>query len=214
MLMPESMEHKRAKEILRKFFAKNYGPAISEYLDSGFEIDVFSVILPNLKIMVETIWSTSKQNFYRGLTIVLSSDAEIKIVVANPKILEDKDAVRYFDRIRVSEATKGYSVIGMLGWNSLAESSALKTLKNEIEQILTSRKERILDELKRLKHEIFDKKIPLPSVVSKCLDLSKRFELKDKTEWLRCELFGYSDYIKEKTDSYNQLCMCTSTFRL
>lgn len=203
--MPESMEHKRAKEILREFFAENYGPAINEYLDSGFEMDVFSVLLPNLKIMVETIWSTSKQNFYRDLTIVLSSDAEIKIVVANPKILEDKDAVRYFERIKVSEATKGYSVIGMLGWNSSDESSVLKTLKNEIEQILASRKERILDEVKRLKQEIFDEGIPLPSVVSKCLDLSKRFGLKEKTEWLKCELFGYYDYIKEKTDSYNQL---------
>jgi arsenate reductase-like glutaredoxin family protein len=205
ILIPESVEHKRAKETLRKFFAENYGPAINEYLDSGFEMDVFSVLLPSLKIMVETIWSTGKQNFFRDLTIVLSSDAEIKIIVANPKILEDKELVRYFERIKVTEAAKGYSMIGMLAWDSSDETSVLKTLKNEIEQILASGKEQILDEVERLKQEIFDERIPLPTVISKCLDLSKRFGLKDKTEWLRCELCGYYDYIKENTASYNQL---------
>lgn len=79
--MPESPEHKHIKEVLRGFFSTKYGVAIEEYYDSGFETDV-SVTFSSIKMMVETIWTTTKQNFYRDLTIVLSSDAHIKIVVA------------------------------------------------------------------------------------------------------------------------------------
>jgi hypothetical protein len=193
--MPESLEHKQAKESLGKFFAENYGFAVTEYLDSGFEMDVSTVAFPAKKIMVEIIWSSSKENFFRDMTIVLSSEAEIKIVVVNPEILGKKAIVRYFDRIRLGEANKGYSIIGMLGWNASDETAVLKVLKAKLDEVLSKRKEKISDEIRRLKEEIFDSTIPLPSVISKCLELSKKLGLKDKIEWLKCELYGYDEYI-------------------
>ena len=127
--MPESPQHKHIKKVVREFFSSSYGVAIDEYRDAGFETDVFAVTISSITLMVETIWTATPQNFYRDLTIVLSSDAQIKIVIVNPKILGNKRIVRYFERIKVSETKKGYSVIGMLGWNFSDEVSFLKELK-------------------------------------------------------------------------------------
>lgn len=204
--MPESADHKSAKDAISKFLADNYGLAVSEYLDSGFEMDVSSVVFPARKIMVEVIWSPGKQNFYRDLNIVLCSDAEIKIVVVNPKILEKKDCIRYFDRIRVGEEGKGYSIIGMLPWNGTNETSVLETIKKELEKVITVRTEQISETIKRIKEEIFDKNIPLSVTVSNCIDLAKKLDEKEAIEWLKCELYGYYEYIKPNSSmSYSDL---------
>jgi len=170
--------------------------AINEYYDYGFEIDVFSVTLSSITIMVETIWTTTKQNFYRDLTIILSSDAQIKVVIVNPKILEKSELVRYFDRIKVSDTKKGYSIIGMLGWNFSDEDSFLKRLKNQIDEVLKKKGETLTREIEDLKKCIFDVNVPLASVVSKCLDLSKKVDISDNMLWLKGELYGYYDHIK------------------
>jgi len=204
--MPESAEHKHIKKVLRQFLASQYGVSIDEYYDSGFETDVFSVTLSSVTIMVETIWTASKQNFYRDLTIVLSSDAQIKIVVANPKIFEDADSVRYFERIKVSEAKKGYSVIGMLAWDFSDEKSFLKEMKDEIDRILKEKGKRITKEIQDIKRDIFDNDVPLSSTISKCLDISRKVDLPyDEIEWLKCELYGYYAHIKAGEHKENKL---------
>jgi len=195
--MSESPEHKHIKKVLRHFFSSQYGVAINEYYDSGFEIDVFSVTISSITIMVETIWTATNQNFYRDLTIVLSSNAQIKIVIVNPKILENDELVRYFERIKVSEAEKGYSVIGMLGWNFSDEDSLLKELKNEIDKILKEKEETITKKIGDLKKDIFNHNVSLASIVSKCLDLAKKVNLLDDIQWLKAELYGYYGYIKK-----------------
>ena len=85
--MPESPEHKQIKKTLRDFFSSQYGVAINEYYDTGFIIDVFSVTFSSIEIMVETIWTKTKTNFYRDLTIILSSDAKIKIVIVSNTVI-------------------------------------------------------------------------------------------------------------------------------
>lgn len=194
--MPESSEHKHIKEVLRKFFSE-FGVAINEYPHWGFETDVFSVTLSSITLMVETIWTTSKQNFYRDLTIVVSQDAQIKVIIVNPDILVNPELVRHFEKIKVSETMKGYSIIGMLAWNRSNEKSFLKELRNQINQVLKKKGQTITQELNNLKRDIFDRKVSLASIISKCLDLSTKVDLSDRMEWLKSELYGYYGYIKE-----------------
>jgi len=203
--MPESPEHTHIKKLLRQFFSNNYGVAVEEYYSSGFEIDVFSVTLSSVTIMVETIWTITATNFYRDLTIVLSEDAKVKIVIVNPKILENVKLVRYFERIKVSEARKGYSVIGMLGWSFSNEASFLEELKNQIDEILESKRESVEAEIERLKGDVFNKNIPLSATISKCIDLCEKVKLFENREWLRCELYGYYDYLEKGKNMINSV---------
>ena len=172
--MAETPEHKNAKNTICDFFSKNYGTALTEYLDSGFEADVSAVLFPVRKIMVEVIWSKSKQNFYRDLTLVLSSDAEIKIVVVNPEILQKPDFVRYFGRIKQTEAAKGYSYIGLVPWNFDNNNVSLQVIKAELDTIIQSRKGKISGSIREVKEDIFNKRISLPVIVSKCQEIATR----------------------------------------
>jgi len=203
--MAETPEHKNAKDAICNFFSENYGTALTEYLDSGFEADVSAVLFPVRKIMVEVIWSASNVNFYRDLTLVLSSDAEIKIVVVNPEIIKKAELVRYFGRIKQTEAAKGYSYIGLVPWDSSNFDSALRVIKTELDKIIETRKGKIIDSVKELKENIFNRRIPLPVIVSNCLEVAKELGLKNEAEWLRCELHGYFDYIKNASMGYEEL---------
>jgi len=184
--MPESQDHKHIKEIIRDFFSSSYGAAIDEYSDSGFEMDVFSVTISSITIMVETIWTATKQNFYRDLTIVLSSDAQIKIVIVNPMILKKEELIRYFEKIKISETKKGYSIIGMLGWNFSDESSFLKELKVVIDKIIALKGNKITKKTPDLETE--------PSVSIKSFVLNEReqigFELRSDQKLTKVEVYA------------------------
>jgi len=195
--MPESSEHKHIKEVLRKFFSSKFGVAIDEYPHWGFETDVFSVTFSSITIMVETIWTASKENFYRDLTIVVSQDAQVKVVIVNPKILTDPKLVRHFEKVKVSETMKGYSIIGMLAWDFSDEGSFLKKMKNQITQVLGEKGQKIAQQLETMKKDVFNKNVPSASIISKCLELHGKVDLSDKIEWLKGELYGYYGYIKE-----------------
>ena len=203
--MGETPEHKNAKDAICKFFSENYGTALTEYLDSGFEADVSAVLFPVRKIMVEVIWSSSRVNFYRDLNLILSSDAEIKIVVVNPEISQNDELVRYFGRIKQTEAVKGYSYIGLVPWDSSNFDSCLHVIEIELDKIIETRKGKIIDAVKQLKEDIFNKRIPLPVIVSNCLELARELGLKNDEEWLRCELHGYYGYIKNESMGYEDL---------
>ena len=196
--MPESPEHKQIKKTLRDFFSSQYGVAINEYYDTGFIIDVFSVTFSSIEIMVETIWTKTKTNFYRDLTIILSSDAKIKIVIVNPEILDDPGIVRYFERIKISETKKGYSIIGMVGWNFNDTGSILKELKVEIDKIVKVRSKISIEKIDQIKEQLFDNEISLASIISRCIGLSKDIDILNYYEWLQCELYGYYGYIQDK----------------
>jgi hypothetical protein len=200
--VPETPEHKAAKLSLCNFFKQTYGLALTEFIDNGFETDVSAILFPPSKIMVEVIWSPSKQNFFRDMNLVLCSDAAIKVVVANPKIFENQELTRYFDRIKMAEATKGYSYIGLIPWDFDKISDSLQRIKTEIDKIIESRGEKLQGTLKRLKEAIFNEKIPLPAVLSECLGLTNELGLKNEGEWLKCELYGYYDYGKGEFASY------------
>lgn len=134
--MPESDEHKQIKETLRDFFSSHYGVAIKEYPESGFQADVFAVLIPSTRLIVEIIWTPSKSQFQEDLHRVRSFDAEIKVVVAHPKILQNPSWVRLFKKIKAEEITKGCSIIGMLKWDFSDQDSVLRCLKSSIDNVL------------------------------------------------------------------------------
>ena len=87
----ETLEHKRLKELLyQKLTSWLIGATKKEYLSSGHKLDVFYVSYQGISIMVEIIWTETKENFYRDLILLLDSDAKVKIVITNPKILRIK----------------------------------------------------------------------------------------------------------------------------
>lgn len=134
--MPESIEHKQIKEVLRDFFSSHYGVAVDEYPQSGFEADVFAVLAPSIRLIVEIIWTASRLHFVEDLHRVRSFDAEIEVVVANPEILQHPSWVRLFRKIKASEIKMGHSMIGMLKWDFSDQDSVLRSLKSKIDNVL------------------------------------------------------------------------------
>ncbi len=130
--------------------------------------------------MVEVIWSTSKTNFFRDLTLVLSSNAEIKIVVVNPEIAKNTELVRYFERIRQTEAAKGYTYIGLVSWNSSNLDLNFHVIESELDKIIEKRKEKGKDSVKELKEKIFNKNIPIPVIVLHLFRIANELGLKNE----------------------------------
>jgi hypothetical protein len=110
----ETTEHKRLKALMyQKLTTWLVGSTKKEYLSSGHKLDVFYVSYQGISIMVEIIWTPTKENFQRDLILLLNSDAKVKIVLTNPKILQREDLVLQFEKSRISELQKGYLVSPM-----------------------------------------------------------------------------------------------------
>lgn len=67
-----------------------------------------------ISIYVEIIWSESLQNFYRDMSMIQSSDANIKIVIANPRILANEKLQREFQKVAISQRKLGIAMHGEL----------------------------------------------------------------------------------------------------
>ena len=91
-----------------------YGTGLSEYPDSGQINDVY-VISPNqIEIFVENVWTSTKSNFQRDLNILHRSKADVKILIVNPKILEDVSLLREFEKTKMSEIRRGVAISDMI----------------------------------------------------------------------------------------------------
>jgi transcription initiation factor TFIIIB Brf1 subunit/transcription initiation factor TFIIB/DNA replication protein DnaC len=133
--LPESIEHNKIKSIISEKLKEWFGHSIQEYSESGHRLDVFSVTLKGVSINVEIIWSTSKAQFFYDLNLIQQSDAQIKIVIANPKILQNQVYVREFGKIVASQRQIGVKMHGTLinGQNVISDKDFLdKHLKKLI----------------------------------------------------------------------------------
>ena len=99
-----------------------------------YELDVLSISTNGLKLMVEIIWTPSAGNFYRDMTILYQSDAQIKVLIVNQEILSNPKLVREFQKARISERQKGYTISPMINGNRiLTDENYLETeVRNEI----------------------------------------------------------------------------------
>lgn len=111
MSKSETGEHKRLKDLMYKSLCKWFeGSALREYKSLGHELDVFHISYHGITIMVEVIWTSTRAHFNHDMIILLTSDARVKIVVVNHKILSNNEYVVSYEKVRISELLKGYLV--------------------------------------------------------------------------------------------------------
>jgi len=138
--MPESQEHKEIKEKIIGKLREWYGSGVTEYHDSGHRLDSFAVTLSGLSLYVETVWSSSRANFYRDMVIIGRSESDIKIIVVNPKILKNPEFVSFFDNEVISQRKKGVKLYGEMidGQKIRTDEKYLdENFKQIIEKLLT-----------------------------------------------------------------------------
>jgi len=113
-MSPESVEHKRIKEIVLYALRRLYGSGLTEYPDSGNIHDIKVVTSDGIAIFVENVWSSSPTNFHRDLNILHRSTDRVKVFIVNPKIISDKKLAREFENSRMTEQGKGFQVSPMI----------------------------------------------------------------------------------------------------
>lgn len=90
------------------------GATLTEYQSSGHELDILAMTPDGISIYVEVIWSASLQNFYRDMFMIQNSDANVKVVIANPKILADEKCQRIFEKAAIAQRKLGVAMHGEL----------------------------------------------------------------------------------------------------
>lgn len=112
--MPESKSHVALKQLLVSKLKEWYGASIDEYPSSGHELDVFATTSFGVSIYTEIIWSASKTQFLSDINMLQQSDADVKLVVANPEIITNSELVREFSKVVISQRRQGIAIFGDL----------------------------------------------------------------------------------------------------
>lgn len=110
----ESDEHKKIKALISERLKDWTGAALQEYPSSGHESDVFAITPDGISIYVEIIWSDSLQNFYRDMTMIQASDADVKLVVVSSGVLNKGKCQREFEKVAISQRKFGFAMYGDL----------------------------------------------------------------------------------------------------
>ena len=122
-MSPETFEHRTIKEIVLTFLKTHYGTGLEEYPNSGNIHDIFVVTPDKIEIFVENIWTSKKSNFYRDMTILQRSPANVKILIVNPKILNNPSLTREFVKTKISEIKKGVAIADMINGSLILKNS-------------------------------------------------------------------------------------------
>jgi hypothetical protein len=196
----ETPEHVRLKEIMCEKLEEWFGVSLAEYQSSGHELDVLSISTNGVKLMIEIIWTPSAGNFFRDMTILYQSDAQIKVLIVNQEILSNPKLVREFQKARISERQKGYSISPMINGNRiLTDANYLNTdVRNQIIDLVGESRLSLEIEIERLGERILSNE-PISPILAKCLEISKKIEVNPNyVLWLNNELYGYGEYTKDK----------------
>jgi hypothetical protein len=177
-----------------------FGVSITEYQSSGHELDVLSISTNGVKLLVEIIWTPTAGNFFRDMTIFYQSDAQIKMLIVNREILSNEKLVREFQKARISETQKGYTISPMINGNRILtdEHYLNSDVKNQIIDLVSESRLSVEIEIERLGERTLSNE-PMSPILAKCLEISKKIEVNpDYVVWLKNELYGYHDYVKDK----------------
>jgi hypothetical protein len=120
-ILGQSKEHLQIKEKIQSKTAKWYGSSLSEYYDSG-HIDDVCCIVNKKKILVEIIWDATRENFYRDMNLVQTSDATIKLVVVNPEFLMEpkfETLRKEFTKTKMAMEKRGERVSELINGTSI-----------------------------------------------------------------------------------------------
>jgi hypothetical protein len=118
----ETVEHKRIKEIVLNKLKEFCAAGLTEYPHSGNVNDVHLVTSDNIDIFTENVWTSTKSNFYRHMTILQRSPADAKILIVNPQILRDSHLQREFEKTKISETKRGIAVADLIDGSLTLES--------------------------------------------------------------------------------------------
>jgi len=113
-LSPESAEHNKIKTAISEKLKVWTGATLQEYPSSGHELDVYAMTPEGISVYVEIIWSSSKNNFFRDLNLLQTSDAKVKLVVASPEIISKKSCRREFEKVVIAQRKLGIAIHGNL----------------------------------------------------------------------------------------------------
>ena len=125
--------HEKLKKILKALLEKKLGISIEEYNDDGGRLDVFCFNYEGISILVEIIW---KNKYLYDMVNVLRSPRKIKVVIANPDLLNDNIIVRDFNKCIWSEMVKGYILLGLYDGKKILDNDEAYICKclNDIKQ--------------------------------------------------------------------------------
>jgi hypothetical protein len=133
----ETDEHKRLKTILTESLHQSFKLSIDEYPSSGNELDIFSIDDSCITIMVEIIWTPTKSNFLHDLVIIGNSDAKVKVVIVNPKIIQSQEYNRLYKKLKISQMKSGYQLTNLFdGKKILEDPTYLDEVMNEIKRLV------------------------------------------------------------------------------
>lgn len=189
----ETSQHKQLKELVSKALQKWFGVTINEYQSAGHELDVFSINVKGLTLMVEIIWTPSRTNFYRDLTLLQSSDAKVKILIVNPEIFKNKDLAREYTKVRIGETKNNKIVSPMIDGEKILSNRDY--LNNEFKSIVYGliNDSQISTEMEidAIRDSILSGS-PLSPILDKILKLKNDLTLDTESIlWLKNELYGY-----------------------
>lgn len=105
-----------------------------------------------------------------------------------------------FQKARISETQKGYTISTMINRNRiLTDENYLNTdVKNQIIDLVGESRLSVEVEIERLGERILSNE-PISPILAKCIEVSKKIEVNpDYVLWLKNELYGYLDYVKDK----------------
>lgn len=114
MGVPETKEHSRIKSILTSRLKEWFGASISEYPSSGHEMDVFGTSINGISVYIEVVWSDSRVHFFKDLTMMLESDADVKIMVGSPNVLANSEYSREFSKAALAQRRQGTHFPGQM----------------------------------------------------------------------------------------------------
>jgi len=158
-MSPETEEHRRIKEIILEKLKEDYGTGLTEYPHLGNVNDIYVVTSDRTVIFVENVWTSKRANFYRDLTILQRTDANVKILIVNPDILGDGKLVREYEKTRIVERKRGNAISEMIdGSKILHDSEFVNNVFSKIVKELISEAQKPKSPVKKTPAEIFDDK--------------------------------------------------------
>jgi hypothetical protein len=112
--MPESGYHSSLKVLLERKLEEWFGAGVSEYPSSGHELDVFAVTPDGITIYAEVIWSESRTHFLHDMNMLQQSDANVKVVIGSPEVIQTDQLSREFSKVVVAERKRGTLISGQI----------------------------------------------------------------------------------------------------
>ena len=107
-MCPESNQHDELKRIMESKLSEWFGVSIREYYMNGHRLDVYAITSTKISIYVEIIWS--KGQYESDMIMLQRSDADVKVIIAGPKVLEDESKVRDYTKFAIIQTRDGRAV--------------------------------------------------------------------------------------------------------